>query len=98
MPEIDHDAAAKIIINSRVQARYDELRAAGKHGHYETMFRVVHEQRADAVAALASEAKRLAEALDDIEKDAEYGSVRDALFEQIMRKARAALASYRERK
>jgi hypothetical protein len=30
--------------NARVQARYDELRAEGKHGHYETMFRVVREE------------------------------------------------------
>lgn len=30
--------------NFRVQARYDELRAEGKHGHYETLFRVVREE------------------------------------------------------
>jgi hypothetical protein len=30
--------------NRRVQARYDELMRQGKHGHYETMFRVVHEE------------------------------------------------------
>jgi hypothetical protein len=30
--------------NWRVQARYDELMAEGKHGHYETMFRVVREE------------------------------------------------------
>jgi len=30
--------------NCRVQARYDELMRAGKHGHYETMFRVVREE------------------------------------------------------
>lgn len=30
--------------NARVQARYDELMRAGKHGHYETMFRVVREE------------------------------------------------------
>lgn len=30
--------------NARVQARYDELMAEGKHGHYETMFRVVREE------------------------------------------------------
>lgn len=34
----------KIEINQRVQARYDELMLEGKHGHYETMFRVVHEE------------------------------------------------------
>ncbi len=30
--------------NARVQARYDELMAEAKHGHYETMFRVVREE------------------------------------------------------
>lgn len=30
--------------NARVQARYDALMAAGKHGHYETMFRLVREE------------------------------------------------------
>ena len=30
--------------NARIQARYDELIADGKHGHYETMFMVVREE------------------------------------------------------
>jgi hypothetical protein len=30
--------------NKRVQARYDELMQAGKHGFYESMFRVVREE------------------------------------------------------
>ena len=30
--------------NMRVQARYDALMHEGKHGHYETMFRVVREE------------------------------------------------------
>ena len=30
--------------NARVQARYDELMRAGKHGHYESLFRVVKEE------------------------------------------------------
>ena len=30
--------------NSRVQARWDELMAEGKHGHYETLFRIVREE------------------------------------------------------
>jgi hypothetical protein len=30
--------------NARVQARYDELMREGKHGHYETLFRVVREE------------------------------------------------------
>lgn len=30
--------------SARVQARYDELMREGKHGHYETMFRVVREE------------------------------------------------------
>lgn len=30
--------------NRRVQNRYDELMEIGEHGHYETMFQVVHEE------------------------------------------------------
>jgi hypothetical protein len=30
--------------NARVSARYDALMAEGKHGHYETLFRVVREE------------------------------------------------------
>jgi hypothetical protein len=30
--------------NARVQSRYDALMREGKHGHYETMFRVVREE------------------------------------------------------
>jgi|GEM_PF-6324256 len=40
--------------NKRVQARYDELMREGKHGHYETMFRVVREE-VDAALDLAAE-------------------------------------------
>lgn len=35
---------AKSERNARVQTRYDELMREGKHGHYETMFRVVREE------------------------------------------------------
>jgi hypothetical protein len=34
----------KIERNARVQARYDELMREGKHGHYETLFRIVREE------------------------------------------------------
>jgi hypothetical protein len=30
--------------NFRVKARYDELSREGRHGHYETLFRVVREE------------------------------------------------------
>ncbi len=50
----------KIQINRRVQARYDELMREGKHGHYETMFRVVHEERAAASQEMLHEAQRAA--------------------------------------
>ena len=29
---------------ARVQARYDELKRAGKHGHYETLIQIVREE------------------------------------------------------
>lgn len=40
----DPASAEKNERNARVQARYDELMREGKHGHYETLFRVVHEE------------------------------------------------------
>lgn len=51
-PECDHARMAKMEEsfeektrrNFRVKARYDELMREGKHGHYETMFRVVREE------------------------------------------------------
>lgn len=42
------DFDRKTEINKRVAARYDELMQEGKHGHYETMFKVVHEELARA--------------------------------------------------
>ena len=40
--------------NARVQKLYDELMAEGRHGHYETMYRVVQEEVERALeAALA---------------------------------------------
>lgn len=45
MPEIAiADSAADNERNKRVQTRWDELRAQGKHGYYETLFRVVMEE------------------------------------------------------
>lgn len=41
---MDIQADEKAARNRRVQARYDELMREGKHGHYETMFRVVREE------------------------------------------------------
>jgi hypothetical protein len=38
------DLAEKNQRNARVQARYDELMAAGRNGHYETLFRIVREE------------------------------------------------------
>ena len=34
----------KIGRNARVQARYDELMRQGKHGHYETIFKIVEDE------------------------------------------------------
>ena len=41
-PDFHNDE--KSLRNRRVQSRYDELMQDGKHGHYETMFRVVREE------------------------------------------------------
>lgn len=45
---------AKTERNRRVMARYDELMQIGRHGHYETMFRVVREEVERALAAQAA--------------------------------------------
>jgi hypothetical protein len=37
------EAYRKTEINFKIQSRYDELMRIGKHGHYETMFKVFHE-------------------------------------------------------
>lgn len=50
--------------NVRAQARYDELMREGKHGHYETMSRVIREEveleraRCAAVVQAAREGER----------------------------------------
>ena len=50
--------------NVRAQARYDELMREGKHGHYETMSRVIREEveleraRCAAVVLAAREGER----------------------------------------
>lgn len=51
MTPTDAELAEKNERNARVQSRYDELRQEGKHGHYETMFRVVREEVEHALAA-----------------------------------------------
>ena len=58
--------------NCRVQARYDELMREGKHGHYETVFRVVREeveaereQQAAQIKALRADAERLRSAMQE---------------------------------
>jgi hypothetical protein len=45
--------------NSRVSARWDALMREGKHGHYETLFRVVREECERATEAAARRAVEL---------------------------------------
>ncbi len=62
-------AETKEQCNARIQRRYDLLMEGGKHGHYETMFRVVreeieHSHEADVVLGLElSEAQAILNAL-----------------------------------
>ena len=51
------EAREKTERNKRVQARYDELMAIGKRGHYETMFRVVREEVERALMQLKKQEK-----------------------------------------
>ena len=63
----------KTQINKRVQARYDFLMEQGNHGHYETMFKCVHEELAEREAQVRAEEREkvagLVEALQNIAKD-----------------------------
>lgn len=47
--------------NVRVQARYDELMREGKHGHYETLLKVVNEE-VERLEAAIEQAKHKLEA------------------------------------
>ena len=38
------DDREKLARNARVRVRYDELMTEGKHGHYETLCRIVREE------------------------------------------------------
>ena len=42
----------KTLINARVRERYDELRKNGKHGYFETLFKIVQEERQASSAAM----------------------------------------------
>lgn len=57
--------------NGRVQDRYDELMREGKHGHYETLFRVVYEEveRAQAAWSAAQAAQPVDGKYSDIVSD-----------------------------
>lgn len=55
-------------LNGRIQARWDELRRAGKHGYYETLFQICREQRKES-AGEASEICRLLLEAEDILND-----------------------------
>jgi hypothetical protein len=48
--------------NKRVQARYDKMSAGGKHGHYETMFKIVREE-------VEAERERCNEEIDRLRAD-----------------------------
>ena len=64
--------------NAIVERRYDELRAEGKHGHYECMFRVVHEIVDAELARVREELDELRALLDGAERDvARYRWLRD---------------------
>ncbi len=51
--------------NRRVATRYDELLRAGKHGHYETLFRVVREEVEAERERIGREAAAIADALGE---------------------------------
>lgn len=73
----------KTMRNKRVQARYDELMREGKHGHYETMFRVVCEEVEAAIRACAAECARIALSVWDNGEEGAHGG------EQANRTAKA---------
>jgi hypothetical protein len=67
--------------NCRVQARYDELMREGKHGHYETVFRVVREeveaereQQAAQIEAMRAALEWYADEARSCEKNSKVGN------------------------
>lgn len=75
--------------NARVQSRYDELMTEGRHGHYETMFRVVREE---ATSAVLAERAKLAGPVDALQQIVAYASRDgDLIAQHLGAIARAAL-------
>jgi len=82
--EVRKEFEDKTAINKRVQSRYDKLMTLGKHGHYENMFKVVHEEiahasqqsRIDALEAKLTEAyKQCVDLCENIANDEEFGEM-----------------------
>lgn len=80
----------KSAINKEVAARYDEL-VHKKHGHYETMFKIVHEQR----RAAEERAARAEEILDWLDRRGGLGFDAHSRIERIraLRGQSAALSA-----
>jgi hypothetical protein len=60
--------AEKSALNQWAAARYDALMQAGKHGHYETMFRVIQEALAQAVLAQGPQQAPRIPTLDQVQR------------------------------
>ena len=77
--------------NIRVQNRYDELMTIGRHGHYETMFRIVREEVELAEAIRDAEIAELVDALEQLLDD--MGDTGHCVCEAAKQYAKAALAA-----
>lgn len=81
--------------NARVERRYDDLMTTGKHGHYETMFRVVREEIEGATIALLAERDHYKAALEWIAAKPDEGNEWDGVdkFHECRDHARDALVT-----
>jgi len=62
------DIVKKMAINKRVAALYDRLMNEGRHGHYETLFHIVHAERKEAADEIERLRNLLAATNRDLEK------------------------------
>lgn len=85
-------AQDKAQINKRVQARYDFLMERGQHGHYEAMFKCVHEELKLAQAE-AWEAGRAAAMGNPIAEDLARQLVAPVSMNEVREECRATVAA-----
>lgn len=89
-------------INKRVSETYNRLMKDAKHGHYETLYHIVHTETEDLRTELAKTQQELAEAVKWIRllifsRPVGDGVTDDTLAIQVIQDAQAFLAKHKEK-